>query len=103
MSGSSTRVYLRNVMQRVFPGKWSDHLRKLMSGDRATLDLCARHLEKNLDYFPLLHTLCLVTGRRFDLAPGDRFKAADAWVCWYDENKDRLAWDEKEERWTAKD
>jgi hypothetical protein len=99
LSGASTKVYFRSVMRKLFPDQWEEHLQKLLSGDRATLDFCAEQLTKNLDFFPLLHTLCLVTGRRYDLQAMDRARAADAWLCWYDENRDRLVWDKEQEIW----
>ncbi len=102
LSGTSTKVYFRNVMQKLFRERWEDHLKKLLGGDRETLDLCAAHLTKNLDFFPLLHTLCLVTGQRFDLNEKDRSRAADLWVCWYNEGRDRLEWNAKEEHWQVK-
>jgi len=95
----STRVYMENVMQKVFHRNVDDHLSKLLAGDRETFDRCAAFLAKNLDYFQLLHTLCLVTGTRFDLEKSDPIKAADAWVCWWQENKDRIVWDAEAERW----
>ncbi len=99
LKGASTKVYLRDVMRKVFPDRWEEHLNSLLSGDRETLDFCARQLTKSLDFFPLLHTLCLVTGQRFDLQEKDRAKAADAWLCWYEENRDRLSWDPRQELW----
>ncbi len=96
---ASTKVYFRSVMRKLFADQWEEHLGKLLAGDRQTLDACAAHLTKNLDFFPLLHTLCLITGRRFDLDEKDRAKAADAWLCWYEENRDRLVWDAQQEIW----
>ena len=96
---SSTRVYLKNVMEKLFREKWEEHLTKLLAGDRRTLDLCARYLAKNLDFFPLLHTLCLVTSQRFDMTEKERTKAADSWMCWYNQNKDQLVWNIEYERW----
>ncbi len=100
LRGASTKVYFRSVIQKIFPKpQREEHLEKLLGGDRETLDACARHLSKNLDFFPLLHTLCLVTGQRFDLQVKDPAKAADAWLCWFGENRDRLVWDPKQELW----
>jgi hypothetical protein len=99
---SNTKVYLSGVMQKLFRSKWEEHLKKLLTGDRATLDLCAQQLSQNLDFFPLLHTLCLITGKRYDLDAKDHVKAADQWVCWFGENKDRLAWDGDHEIWKTK-
>lgn len=99
LGGKSTNVYLKSVMQKLFRDKWSTHLDKLLSGDRATLDLCAENLSHNLDFFPLLHTLCLVTGQRFDLNEKDHAKAADAWICWYEDNRQRLAWNRDDGVW----
>jgi len=101
LSAKSTNVYFKSVMQKVFRDKWSQHLDKLLSGDRATLDLCAESLSHNLDFFPLLHTLCLVTGQKFDLNERDHAKAADAWLCWYDENRQRLSWSAGDGVWQA--
>ncbi|GEM_PF-7064098 len=95
----NTRIYMENVMQRVFRRNVPDHLAKLLSGDRETLEKCAEFLSKNLDFHQLLHTLCLITGQRFDLEERDQAKAADAWVCWWQENKERLAWSAENERW----
>jgi len=102
LKGASTKVYFRNVMKKLFPDRWEEHLDKLLSGDRGTLDSCAEQLTKNLDFFPLLHTLCLVTGQRFDLQEKDRARAADAWLCWFEENRDRLQWDPAQELWRPK-
>lgn len=99
LKSANTRVYFRDVMKKLFRSKWEEHLNKLLSGDQETLDLCSKHLESNLDFFPLLHTLCLVTGRRFDLDEKDPSRAGDAWICWYRENRDRLVWDAKKELW----
>jgi hypothetical protein len=101
MSGQPTKVYLKSVMQKIFREKWATHLDKLLSGDRATLDLCAQHLSKHLDFFPLLHTLCLVTGQKHDLNEKDHAKAADAWLVWYADNKSRLEWNADDEVWKA--
>lgn len=100
--GVSTKVYLKNVMLKLFRSRWEDHLRKLLGGDRATLDLCASSLSANLDFFPLLHTLCLITGRRFDLDEKDPLHAADKWICWFETNKSLLAWNVGEEIWQVK-
>lgn len=99
IEGSSTRVYMEHVMKKVFHGEVTDRLDRLFSGDRETLQECATYLSKKLDYHQLLHTLCLVTGTRFDLEHEDRVRAADGWICWYEENKDRLVWDEAHQRW----
>lgn len=99
MASLSTQVYIKSVMQKLFQEHWSDYSQKLFSGDRTTLDLCVNYLAKNLDFFPLLHTLCLVTGQKFDLDQKDPVKAADAWLCWFSENKSRLAWDKEQELW----
>lgn len=101
-SNQSTKVYLNSVMQKLFKEKWSQHLDNLLKGDRATLDLCAMALSKDLSFFPLLHVLCLVTGTRFDLNEKDHVKAADAWCVWYGENKANLAWDDTEGKWGVK-
>lgn len=94
-----TRVYLQSVMRKIFQSGWEDHLKKLLTGDRVTLDLCAKQLTKNLNFFPLLHTLCLVTGRRDDLDEKDPAKAADHWLTWYSEHQDHLVWDPSAEIW----
>ena len=99
LSRKSTKIYLKNVMKKLFSTDWEASLEKLLSGDRETLNFCADCLNENLDFFPLLHTLCLITHQRFDLDETDRTKAADSWVCWYKENKDRLTWDAKGETW----
>lgn len=96
---ASTKVYFRDVMRKLFQDRWEEGLERLLSGDRRTLELCAERLAKNLDFFPLLHTLCLVTGQRFDLQEKDRTRAADAWICWYQEHRDRLFWDPEREVW----
>ena len=101
LSRKSTKIYLKNVMKKLYSTDWEASLEKLLSGDRQTFDFCARCLGENLDFFPLLHTLCLITHQRFDLEDEDRAKAADAWVCWYNENKNRLIWDLKGEFWTV--
>ncbi len=101
LSGQPTKVYLKTVMQKLFRDKWSVHLDKLLGGDRATLDACADQLARNMDFFPLLHTLCLVTGQKFDLDERDHAKAADAWLCWYDENRQRLSWNADDGVWHA--
>lgn len=97
----NTRVYMENVMQKVFRRNTQEQLQKLLAGDRETFLKCAEFLSKNLDYHPLLHTLCLITGKRFDLEEKDPAKAADLWVCWWQENQERLAWDPESERWTV--
>lgn len=97
----STKVYLKSVMQKVFRDRWEESLKKLLTGDRPTLDFCARQLNKNLDFFPLLHTLCLVTGQKFDLGAEDPAHAADAWLCWFEGNRERLEWNIEEELWKA--
>lgn len=102
IQGNSTRIYMENVMQKVFRRDVEGRLAKLLAGDRETLDHCAGFLAKNLDYFQLLHTLCLVTGTRFDLESPDPTKAADAWVCWWQENHDKLEWDSGAERWKVR-
>jgi hypothetical protein len=102
LSGQNTKVYLKSVMQKLFRDKWAGNLDKLLSGDRATLDTCAAHLSKNLDFFPLLHTLCLVSGQKHDLNEKDHTKAADGWLCWYADNKTQLAWDTDLEHWIVK-
>lgn len=102
MSGAPTKVYLRKTMTKLFRNRWEEHLTKLLSGDRETLDLCAQHLKGNLDFFPLLHTLCLVTGQQFDLKDKNHVRAADSWMCWFDENKERLAWNLELEHWEVK-
>ena len=101
VEGQSTGVYLANVMQKVFRKNVPDHLAKLLSGDRETLDRCAEFLAKNLDYQQLLHTVCLITGKKFDLEHKDPVRGADAWVCWWGENKDRLVWNVEQERWSV--
>lgn len=101
LQGKATNVYFKSVMQKVFRDKWSQHLDKLLSGDRATLDLCADSLSHNLDFFPLLHTLCLVTGQKFDLDQKNHAKAADSWLCWYDEVRQRLTWNGDDGVWHA--
>ena len=101
LSGQPTKVYLKSVMQRVFRDKWAANLDKLLTGDRATLDICTQHLSKNLDFFPLLHTLCLVTGQKHDLNEKDHTKAADAWLCWYADHQNQLLWDAELDHWTA--
>jgi len=103
LKGASTKVYFRSVMRKLFPDGWEERLNKLLSGDRETLDACAGQLTRNLDFFPLLHTLCLITGQRFDLQEKDRAKAADAWLCWYEENRERLSWDPRQELWRPAD
>jgi hypothetical protein len=102
LSMKSTHLYFKSVMQKIFREKWSQYLEKLLSGDRATLDTCAAHLSKNLDFFPLLHTLCLVSGQKHDLNEKDHTKAADAWLCWYADNKGQLEWDTELEHWIVK-
>jgi len=102
LSHQSTRVYLNSVMQKLFKDKWSQYLDSLLHGDRATLDLCAAQLSKDLSFFQLLHVLCLVTGTRFDLNEKDHAKAADLWLVWYGENKANLDWDEAEGSWKLK-
>lgn len=97
--GRSTKVYLENVMKKVFPESKEDHLKKLFSGDLDTLDKCAQYIAKHLDYRQLLHTLCLVTGTRFDLEFDNPVKAADRWLTWYELYKDKLVWDKEYERW----
>ncbi len=101
LSAKSTNIYFKSVMQKLFRDQWSQHLDKLLTGDRATLDLCARQLAVNLDFFPLLHTLCLVTGQKFDLDEKDHVKAADAWLCWFDDARPRLAWNADDGVWRA--
>jgi hypothetical protein len=95
----NTRVYMENVIQKVFRRNVPDHLAKLLAGDRDTLEKCAEFLAKNLDFHQLLHTLCLISGKKFDLEEKDHVKGADAWVCWWEENKEHIAWDAKAERW----
>jgi hypothetical protein len=102
LSGQPTKVYLKSVMQKIFRDKWAANLDKLLAGDRATLDLCAQHLSRHLDFFPLLHTLCLVTGQKHDLNEKDHAKAADGWLVWYADAKANLAWDEEDELWKVK-
>ncbi len=102
MSGKATNVYFKSVMQKVFREKWAQHLDRLLSGDAATLAICADNLSHNLDFFPLLHTLCLVTGQKFDLGAADHARAADAWLCWYEENRERLAWSADDGHWGVK-
>ncbi len=102
LSGQPTKVYLKSVMQKVFRDKWAANLDKLLTGDRATLDTCAQHLSKNLDFFPLLHTLCLVSGQKHDLNEKDHAKAADGWLIWYADNQGQLTWDAELEHWMAK-
>ncbi|MBI2932850.1 MAG: hypothetical protein HYY16_14480 [Planctomycetes bacterium] len=102
LSGKTTNMYFRSVMQKVFREKWSHHLERLLSGDIATLDLCAENLSHNLDFFPLLHTVCLVTGQKFDLDEKDHAKAADAWLCWYEEHRGRLGWNVEMGAWQVK-
>lgn len=99
LKGKETGVYLASVMQKVFRTDWEKHLKCLLTGDRDTLDTCAKHLARNLDLFPLLHTLCLVTDRRYDLEVKDPVKAADRWVTWYSENEASLVWDGDREVW----
>lgn len=99
VDAQSTRMYMEGAVQRVFRRNVPDHLAKLLSGDRETLEKCATFLAKNLDFFQLTHTLCLVTGRKFDLEEKDHAKAADAWVCWWEEHKDQIVWDPVEEKW----
>ncbi len=99
LSAKSTNIYFKSVMQKLFRDQWSQHLDKLLTGDRTTLELCARQLAVNLDFFPLLHTLCLVTGQKFDLDQKDHVKAADAWLCWFDESRPRLAWNTDDGVW----
>ncbi len=101
LSGQPTKVYLKTVMQKLFKDKWSAHLDKLLSGDRPTLDACAEQLTRNLDFFPLLHTLCLVTAQKFDLNEKDHVKAADAWLCWFSDRKADLVWNEEDQVWRA--
>lgn len=101
LSGKSTHMYFKSVMQKVFRDKWSQYLDKLLSGDRPTLDLCAENLSHNLDFFPLLHTLCLITGQKFDLQEKDHTKAADGWLCWFEERREALAWDTAEGVWKS--
>jgi len=101
MAQLPTQVYIRSVMQKLFRENWNEYMQKLFTGDRDTLDRCVTHLSMNLDFFPLLHTLCLVTGQKFDLDQKDPVKAADAWVCWYKESRDRLVWDKELELWKA--
>src|SRR5262245_2177089 len=102
LSGAPTKTYLKSVMQKLFKDKWSLHLDRLLSGDRDTLETCAGQLAKNLDFFPLLHTLCLVTGQRFDLNEKDHVKAADAWLCWFSDHSADLRWDDDEQVWRVK-
>lgn len=102
LSGQPTKVYLKTVMQKLFKDKWASNLEKLLAGDRATLETCAQHLAQHLDFFPLLHTLCLITGQKFDLSEKDHAKAADAWLVWFAENKSRITWDDEKELWAVK-
>lgn len=101
IDAQDTRLYMESAIQRVFRRNVPDHLAKLLGGDRETLEKCAEFLAKNLGFHQLLHTLCLVTGKRFDLDERNHVKAADAWVCWWEENKDRLAWDAEDGRWAV--
>lgn len=101
LSGAPTKVYLKSVMQKLFKDKWSASLDKLLGGDRDTLDACGKMLSRNLDFFPLLHTLCLVTGQKFDLNEKDHAKAADAWLCWFADHRDDLQWDAEDQVWRA--
>jgi len=101
LKAKETKVYLQSVMQKVFRNKWEEYLEKLLAGDRKVLDLCANQHTKNLDFFPLLHTLCLITGRKDDLDEKDPARAADRWLTWYSENRDRLAWSKESETWNA--
>ncbi len=99
LEGRSTKVYLENVMKKVFPESEGNHLQDLFSGNKDTLETCAGHLAKHLDYRQLLHTLCLVTGTRFDLEFDNPVKAADRWLTWYETHKESLVWDQEYERW----
>lgn len=99
LKDKETKVYLKSVMEKLFRERWEKHLKGLLGGDDETLALCAKHLAGNLDMFPLLHTLCLVTGRKFDLEEEDPAKAADKWLMWYEENKSRLEWDSERGEW----
>lgn len=99
IEGRSTKVYLENVMKKVFPGAEENRLENLFSGDMETLDLCAAHLAKHLDFRQLLHTLCLVTGTRFDLEMDNPVKAADRWLTWFEMYRDKLVWNKEFEHW----
>ena len=99
LKGKETRVYLQSVMKKLFQERWEDSYKKLLAGDRDTLDYCASQLKINLDYFPLLHTLCLITARRDDLEEKEPVKAADSWITWYSENKGSLVWDKPMGLW----
>ena len=102
LKGKETGVYLGEVMKKVFSERWEEHLKKLLGGDPETLDYCAQRLKQNLDFYPLVHTLCLVTGQKFDLEEKDKLKAADKWLEWYGENKESLAWSKDTEVWRVK-
>ena len=99
LKGKETKVYLKSVMEKVFRARWEKHYKGLLNGDRETLDLCARHLTENLDLFPLLHTLCLITGQKFDLEEKEPAKAADQWLVWFQEQKKSLNWDKEDGLW----
>lgn len=103
LKGKETRVYLEEVMKKLFVERWEKNLKKLLTGDAETLDYCASQLKSNLDFFPLLHTLCLITGRRDDLEHKEAAKAADAWVTWFQENRSRLQWDKSLELWKVQE
>lgn len=95
-----TRLYVQGVMKKAFRAEWKKHLHGLMDGDAATLGECAQLLSDNLDLFPLLHILCLVTGQKFDLDETDPIRAADRWLTWYHENRGRLQWCSEKEMWS---
>ena len=102
LKAKETKVYLKSVMEKLFRTKWEKHYKGLLAGNRETLDLCASHLNKNLDLFPLLHTLCLITGQKFDLEEKDPAKAADLFLVWFEENKGKLKWDKEWGSWKVK-
>ena len=100
LSKKDTGIYFGEVMKKLFRDEWESHLTQLLAGDRRTLDLCASRLRDHLDFFPLLHTLCLITGRKDDLEEEDPLKAADRWLTWFGEKGEGLAWDMGKGRWT---
>lgn len=103
LSKKETGVYFGEVMKKLFREEWESYYTRLLSGDRPTLDLCASRLRSHLDFFPLLHTLCLITGRKDDLEEEDHARAADRWLTWFGEKGDRLIWNGEKGRWTLQD